>query len=132
MSCALEFESGAFGSIMSTTALYPGMKTRVEVGGENGTAVSEDGLKMFKFREERAADLELLEKLAPGKQVRAAAQSGPAVTQDLHGRNIAAILSAWAEGQEAETYGPEARKAVAIVVAMYESARKGEDAVNVR
>ena len=44
---------------------------------------------------------------------------------------VLAILSAWAEGREAETAGPEARKAVAIVLAMYESARKGGAAVKV-
>jgi len=132
LSCAMEFDNGAFGSILCTTAMFPGMPTRIEIGGENGTAISENGLKMFKFREERESDKELLEKLSPAVTVRAAAQSSNVVSNDLHGRNVAAILSAWSEGREAETYGPEARKAVAIVCAMYESVKKGGAAVKVQ
>ena len=61
------------------------------------------------------------------------AQSNPAsISADLHGRNISSILSAWSEGRDAETAGPEARKAVAIVLAMYESARDGGNAVRVK
>ena len=132
LSCALEFADGAFGSILCTTAMFPGMPTRIEIGGENGTAVSENGLKMFKFREERESDQELLARLAPSAVAKPAPQSNNvAISADLHARNISAILSAWAEGREAETNGPESRKAVAIVVAMYESARRRGEPVDV-
>jgi len=43
--------------------MFPGQPARIEVGGENGTAVSENGLKMFKFRDERLGDAQLLETL---------------------------------------------------------------------
>ena len=62
LSATLQFASGAYGTIMGTTAMYPGVPVHVEIGGENGTAVSEDGLKVFKFREPRPGDAELLEK----------------------------------------------------------------------
>ena len=61
LSCSLQFESGAFGTIMGSTAMYPGGSVRIEIGGENGTAVSEDGLKVYKFRDERPADKELMD-----------------------------------------------------------------------
>ena len=130
MSCSLEFAHGGYGTIMGTTAMFPGMPARIEVGGENGTAVSENGLKIFKFRDERPGDAELLATLAPqpgkdGKKASTGGGSSPTdVPLDFHGRNVLAILKAWDEGQDAETHGPEARKAVAIVLAMYESARK--------
>jgi len=132
LTCALEFADGAFGSILSTTGMFPGMPTRIEIGGENGTAVSENGLKMFKFREERPSDQELLERLAPSAAAKLAPQGGNlSISADLHARNISAILCAWAEGRDAETCGVEARKAIAIVLAMYESARRGGAAVDV-
>ena len=53
------------------------------------------------------------------------------VRLELHTANITSILKAWEEGRDAETNGPEARKAVAIVLAMYESAKKGGAAVAV-
>ncbi|HTL31271.1 MAG TPA: Gfo/Idh/MocA family oxidoreductase [Tepidisphaeraceae bacterium] len=136
MSAALEFENGAFGSIVCSTAMFPGMPTRVEIGGQNGTAVSENGLKVFSFHDRKPSDHELVEKLGPQAKPAptpfSGAQANPAaISGDLHGRNISAILSAWANGQEAETNGPESRKPVAIVVAMYESARNGGAAVKV-
>ena len=61
------------------------------------------------------------------------AQSNNAsISADLHGRNITAILAAWDEGAEAETCGPEARKAIAIVLAIYESVRRGGASVDVQ
>jgi hypothetical protein len=50
----------------------------------------------------------------------------------LHYRNITAIYDAWERGEEADTNGSEARKAVAIILAMYESAKKGGVPVDVK
>jgi predicted dehydrogenase len=131
-SAALEFENGAYGTIMGTTAMFPGMPARIEVGGEDGTAVSENGLKFFKFRDERATDAQLLEKLGQGRTKSAGGAGSADIGLDLHARNIMHILRAWEEGRDAETAGAEARKAVAIVLAMYESARQGGASVKVR
>jgi predicted dehydrogenase len=131
-SAALEFENGAYGTIMGTTAMFPGIPARIEIGGENGTAISENGLKFFKFRDERPTDTELLEHLAVTKSKgTAGGTSNTDVSVDLHARNILHILQAWEENRDADTAAPEARKAVAIILAMYESARKGGTAVRV-
>jgi len=133
-SCALEFENGAFGTILGTTAMFPGMPARLEIGGENGTAVQENGLKMFKFRDERPGDKELIERLAPKAPTPATASvaaNAAAMGTELHTKNIQAIFSAWDEGRDAETNGRESRKAVAIVLAIYDSVKKGGAAVTV-
>jgi hypothetical protein len=49
----------------------------------------------------------------------------------MHVQNIQSILKAWSENRDAETSGREARKAVAIITAMYESARKNGEPVKV-
>jgi predicted dehydrogenase len=156
LTCALQFKGGAFGTIMGTTGMYPGMPPRIEVGGDKGTAVSEGGLKMFAFADPRPGDQELLQRFVPslsdawkakiqstgGEDLleklgakRAAASGGGSsnrdVGTDFHARNIMHILRAWEEGRDAETAAAEARKAVAIVLAMYESARKGGVSVDV-
>jgi predicted dehydrogenase len=132
MSCALEFANGAFGSILCSTAMFPGMPVRFEIAGENGTAISENGLKMFKFRDVRDSDADLLARFAPvdAKAAGGAQSNNAAISTDLHGNNLADILSAWREGREAETNGVEARKAIAIVLAIYESARKRGEPVD--
>jgi UDP-N-acetyl-2-amino-2-deoxyglucuronate dehydrogenase len=130
LSCSLQFENGAFGSIVGTTAMYPGSAVRIEVGGENGTGSTEWNLKTWKFREERPEDKDMIERTS-GKQSASTGGGSSAadVPADLHAHNIHHILNAWEAGQEADTWAPEARKAVAIVLAMYESARKNGEPV---
>src|SRR5438045_4866529 len=41
LACSLQFVSGAFGVIMGSTAMWPGIAVRIELGGAEGTAVSE-------------------------------------------------------------------------------------------
>jgi UDP-N-acetyl-2-amino-2-deoxyglucuronate dehydrogenase len=133
MTCAMQFESGAYGTFVSTTAMWPGGPTRLEIGGEFGTAVSENGLKRFEFRETRPQDKELLERLNPNRaKDTGGGKSATDVGLDLHGRNMMHIYEAWDKGEEADTSGPEARKAVAIVHAMYESVRKNGTPVDVK
>jgi UDP-N-acetyl-2-amino-2-deoxyglucuronate dehydrogenase len=132
LTCAMQFAGGAYGTFVSSTAMYPGNWTRLEIGGENGTAVSEGGLKRFQFRDARPEDEELLNKLDPARvKSSGGGSSATDVPLDLHGLNIAAIYDAWAKDQEAETCGPEARKAVAIIQAMYQSVRKNGAPVDV-
>jgi predicted dehydrogenase len=123
LACSLRFKSGAFGVIMGTTGMFPGRPVRLEIGGSDGTAVSEAGLQVFKFRAERPEDNLLLDPKARGEAGGGA--SATDVKLDLHKENLTAILSAWASGKDAETAPAEARKAVAIILAMYESVRSG-------
>jgi UDP-N-acetyl-2-amino-2-deoxyglucuronate dehydrogenase len=132
LTCALQFTSGAYGTIMGSTAIFPGGRVRIEVGGEHGYAVSEDGLRVFKFRDERPGDAALLEQINT-KKADAGGGSNPQLSNlRLHAQNIQAILKAWEENRDAETNGPEARKAVSIILAMYESAKKNGEPVVVR
>jgi len=132
LSCALQFQNGGFGTIVGTTAVYPGGPVRIEVGGENGHAVSEYALRTFKFREEKPGDEELRDRLGKITKTSAGASTNTDVGIDNHNLNITAILKAWEEGRDAPTHGAEARKAVAIILAMYESARKNGAPVEVK
>ncbi len=125
LACALTFKNGAHGVIMGTTAMYPGGGVRIEVGGGDGTAISEGGLRKFSFRDKRPDDELLMEKLNTKQSTTGGGASATDVGLDLHCRNIISILESWERGEEAETNPVEARKAVAIILAMYESAKNG-------
>jgi UDP-N-acetyl-2-amino-2-deoxyglucuronate dehydrogenase len=102
-------------------------------GEDRGTAVSEGGLKRYEFKEARPEDKELLAKLDPNAAKNIGGAAAPAdIGLDLHGKNIKAVYDAWDNDQDAETNGPEARKAVAIIRAMYESARKNGAPMDVK
>ena len=132
LACSLTFENGAHGVIVGTTGMYPGIPVRLEIGGENGTAVSESGLTVWKFRDAQPEDEELKASLTSGSAPTGGGTSNIDVALDLHFQNITSILDAWERGEDAPTNGEEARKAVAIILAMYESARKGGAPVEVK
>jgi predicted dehydrogenase len=139
LSATMQFASGAFGTVMGTTAMYPGAPVRIEIGGEHGTAVSEDGLKVFRFRDPRPQDADVIAKFGKLASVTRDATASKDVVERaanekmrLHRKNIESILTAWEQHLDAETNGTEARKAVAIVLAMYESARRSGAPVDVR
>jgi UDP-N-acetyl-2-amino-2-deoxyglucuronate dehydrogenase len=134
LSCACQFKNGAFGTIVGTTAVWPGGPVRIEVGGEKGHAVSEYALRAYRFKDERPEDKEILERLGAIKKtsIIAGAGSNTDVPIDNHYKNVTAILDAWERGEDAPTNGREARKAVAIILAMYESAKKNGAPVEVK
>jgi predicted dehydrogenase len=129
LSASLRFKSGALGTIMGSTAMYPGRSVRLEIGGEFGTAVAEDGLKAFQFKGATAADQDLVNRVNQMAEVPGGAGSQHLASMQNHTSNMQAIFAAWEENRDADTDGVEARKAVALVLAMYESAKAGGRAV---
>jgi UDP-N-acetyl-2-amino-2-deoxyglucuronate dehydrogenase len=129
LASAVVFDNGAFGHISGSTAMYPGGAVRVEVGGSDGSAISESGLKMYKFRGDEASqakDKAFVEATNATRSQTSGGGSSPTdMPHELHYQNITHILDRWEANQDADTSGPEARKAVAIILALYESARKG-------
>lgn len=123
---SLEFENGALGVIFGTTAMYPGLPSRVEIAGDCGTIVSESNcLRVFKFRDERPEDKQIMERFGTPPAI-AGASDPKAISHENHKRNFESFLRALDEAREPELNGREARKAVEIVLAIYESARTGK------
>jgi len=124
----LTFESGALGVIEASTAVYPGLPERLEITGSGGTAIVEGGeVRVWQLSDERGpvgpygASAEPAP--APGP-VGAAANPG-AVPASGHRAQLAEVLAAIAEGREPPVTGAEARRALALILAIYESARSG-------
>jgi len=125
---SVQFESGAYGVIMGATSMWPGSSVRIEVGGAKGTAVSENSLKFWRFQDEsEQASTEQIERVngATRFETTGGGSNPLDVPTQMHMDNVSAILEAWESGSEAPTHGPEARKAVAIIKALYDSAKKG-------
>ena len=136
LACALTFDGGAHGVLMGSTAMYPGSSVRFEIGGDDGSAFVGYGSAEVRFRHPRDGDDDAFrERGADVSEADKSTYGGGAnpsdVPQYLHARNIADILHCWERGDDPMTSGREARKAVAIIVAMYESARRGGEPVEV-
>ena len=56
----IDYECGAQGVVQASTALWPGTDVRIEINGENGTAImSGERMDTWKFRDDRPEDAEI-------------------------------------------------------------------------
>jgi len=120
----LKFKNLALGMIYGTTASYPGQFRRLEMTGTKGTVILvEDSLKIWQFADQTEKDDEIFKKfsnVAGGGGV-----SDPAaIPFELHAKNIASFIDSIEKGQPFEIDGPEARKSVEIIRAIYSSSEK--------
>ncbi|MCO8244826.1 Gfo/Idh/MocA family oxidoreductase [Haladaptatus sp. AB643] len=115
---SLRYRDGTLGQVLATTSMYPGLEKRIQIGGRDGSAeiVAEEHGE-WQFRHERGNATETL------------ASSPPADDRSEYGRNVEAFLDAVESDEPYELDGYEARKAVAIVRAAYESAEVGRPIV---
>jgi UDP-N-acetyl-2-amino-2-deoxyglucuronate dehydrogenase len=122
---ALKFASGAFGAIEATTATWPGWSRRVEICGENGSAVLEDDdVARWEFRVAQPGDDEIRAARATGAQGSGAAQP-MAIAFEGHLRQVQDFIDGIREQRPFFIEGREARKAVSLVRAVYASAACG-------
>ena len=121
----LRFKGGGIGQILATTAAFPGSDRHYFLAGRGGTIeLQEDRLVQWQFADEMTSDEGIRKEYASSaKQV---ASSDPfAMDFELHRRNIEQFLAALRGEQSLVLDGFEARKAVAITLAAYESAKTG-------
>lgn len=120
----LEFSCGARGIVQASTALWPGTDVRIEVNGENGTAVmSGEKMVTWQFREQLSED-EQIRKL--GNQAQATAAGGAADFGFAdHQVVIQGMVDAVQKGREVVIPVSSVRPTVELVLAMYQSAARG-------
>lgn len=123
---ALKFPNGAFGTIEATTAVWPGWSRRVEICGELGSAAMEDDdIARWEFRDERPEDAGIRATRESGA-MGSGASAPMAIRFEGHLRQTEDFVTAIRENRAPAIDGYEARKAVALVRAIYESAERGE------
>lgn len=124
-SATLRFAHGALGSIEACTAGWPGWERRIEIVGENGAArLEDDRLTKWDFRDALPGDDAIrAAKVDPTMQSGAGAPN--AITHHGHLRQIQDLIDALRENRPVAIDGHEARKAVALIRALYASAERG-------
>jgi UDP-N-acetyl-2-amino-2-deoxyglucuronate dehydrogenase len=120
---ALRFQSGALGTVEGSTLTWPqnlegsvalfGERGSVKVGG---TALNRITLWKVDGELEREAEILTSQRVDP-----------PTVYGYSHREVIRDFAQALRDGREPGTPGPEARRSLALVLAMYESARTGQE-----
>ncbi len=117
----VKYKNGAYGVIQTATSVYPNQGARYELHGEKGTIVfGDDAIRQWKFIDS--------EEEAPSVEKRVSSKTDPAqIAKDGHFILVDDMISAIRDNREPAISGEEARKAVDVVLAIYESARTGKE-----
>jgi UDP-N-acetyl-2-amino-2-deoxyglucuronate dehydrogenase len=121
----VKFGSGAVGTILSTTAAYPGFPQRLEITGTGGTVIVEDGLITRRALAGQAAASAGQDSAGQDPAGPGAAADPAAIEVASHAAQLADLLAAVEEGREPAVGGQAGRDTLEIVCAVYESARTG-------
>lgn len=122
----VEFESGARGVIECSTCTWSkdGHPARVQLSGTEGSVfLADEAFEIWDFMEERPEDAEIQATLMKGQEAGLGANDPSAINFYQHQRNFEEVVNAIAEGREPSTSASEARKPVALITAIYESAQ---------
>ena len=118
----LRFKSGALGTIEGSTVTYPeNLEGSVALFGERGSVKVGGTALNRKVIWKIEGELEHERESLTRDQV-----DPPSVYGTSHKHVIADMIAAIRENRAPRTNGPEARKSVALVLAIYESARTGK------
>ncbi|HEY1068806.1 MAG TPA: Gfo/Idh/MocA family oxidoreductase [Pirellulales bacterium] len=124
---AVRFESGAVGVIEGSTATYPGYLKKIEISGLKGSAVvEEEDVIKWDFAEAAPGDAAILERMAARKSTGGGASDPSAIGFHGHRDIFAALLHSLDTGAPLEVDGREGRKAVELILAIYQSAETGQ------
>jgi len=144
VSATIEFESGAVGTLLASTAMFPGWRQAIEVYGTGGTVVVEDNkLKEahFLYGDEEQSMFGVKSRPPEVKNFVAAfpeadttgapglgqASSNPAaITNNGHVEHIKDLMGAIRENRDMFVNGREGRNALELILAVYQSARTGQ------
>ena len=122
----LQFASGALGVIQAATSAYPGLPRSVALHGSAGTIVlEEENLRRWEFAQAGPADDELRQRLA-GPTGGSGASDPAGISAEPPRRQLAAFVAALREGRPSPAADAEGRRAVELILALYESARLGQ------
>lgn len=108
----IEFSSGALGAIETATCVSPSFPAKIEVMGDTGSVTWELGAAGFRL-------WEFSDKTPPPKL------PADPPWETFHARQFEDFVAAIRENREPLVNGEEGRKAVAVIRALYDSARDG-------
>ena len=120
------FANGAMGVIEASTATYPGYLKRIEIHGSAGSAVmEEEDIIKWDFAKPAKRDAAIHEKMANRKSTGGGAADPKAIGHHGHARQFQDVFNAIKKGAKPQIDGPEGRRSVEIILAIYKAAETG-------
>jgi predicted dehydrogenase len=122
----VRFANGAHGVIEASTAIYPGYLKRIEIHGSEGSAVmEEESFVKWDFAKKKPRDAAVLKKMAEKTTTGGGAADPKAIGHHGHARQFQDVVDAMRKGGQPAIDGPEGRRSVEIILAIYKSSETG-------
>ncbi len=123
----LRFASGALGVIEGSTAAYPGFYKRIEISGSTGSVImEEENITCWKFEEEKSEDEEIRKRFSNSTHTGGGASDPSAIGYHGHKLQFINFFDSLDNNTSPLVDGVEAKKAVSLIEAIYESAKSGK------
>ena len=128
VAAALHFPHGGLGVIEAATSAYPGTDLRIDIMGDAGSAtLINDKIVRWDFAEPRIGDETALTEHG-GTVIKGGTSDPKGINLEGHRILVSDVAHAIRDGRPPMISGREARRAVALVLAIYESAKTGRKA----
>jgi predicted dehydrogenase len=122
----LRFASGALGVIEATTSAHPGSPKTIAVHGDRGTAVIEqEDVLRWDFTPETDEDRQVKRHFAQKVGASGGSSNPAAISHVYHARQLTDFVQALESGRKPLVDGREGRRAVEVILAIYQSALAG-------
>ncbi|MDN5338056.1 MAG: UDP-N-acetyl-2-amino-2-deoxyglucuronate dehydrogenase [Thermotogaceae bacterium] len=117
---ALKFKNGALGLVEANTTAYPGFEARVDIYGDNGSAIIvDDELDKLMIKGKKKISSTRNQKSLTGA-------SNPQISFELHKRQYQDIVDSIMNNRKPSVDGIAGRNTLAVILALYESAKAGK------
>ena len=123
----VEFANGARGVIEGSPSNWSkdGHPARVQLCGDRGSVfLADESFEIWDFMDEAPGDTEVHQSMMKGSEAGLGANDPKAINFEGHQKNFEEVVNAISENREASVNAVEARKAVTLICAIYESARE--------
>jgi len=122
---SVRFKSGALGLLLGSTAMYPGDSAEIHISGDKGSAKLRGGhLVLWQFEKEEPGDAAIRAEWGPPADEKGKGGAGDprAISFTGHQRQFENFVRGLEGKEKLLVEGPEARKAVEIILSVYQSA----------
>lgn len=124
---AIKFKNGAVGTITASTAIWPGLMKKTEIHGTAGSVIVEqDDVLLWSFEKPKPKDRAVVDKLMNKEESSGGASDPKAISYVGHMEQLKDFIKAIQLGKKPKITGDEGRKAVEIVLAIYQSSWTGK------